>query len=253
MNQKLELVEDSSVDKIKNNKQEVIDSIATETDMRSDEDRIFIEDAVDNIIIDEKFKHKKINNDKQLSTSFYDDINNMLFSNKVITHGVITDVSTTIADNLRIEIDVVNHNDEFKKKFRISQDEINDELENLFILLGINSAKPSELLGKKVPLNHKHRGHHNYTYSIHWPPSSGLVSKIKYKTNRLLRNKNLISLTGNNRYEFKYLPTIKLYFSLLMLMVLSLQIPGFAGGVLTCSILSIISVMSVIHFSELVN
>lgn len=220
MSQITDLKDKNNLEDLEKNKKEIIDSVAQETGMESHSEKKLIENTVDNLILDEEFEDKNISQSKISETSIIEDIFNYLKGGKVITKGKITDVdkksTITGGDKLCVTINIDQNNDSYTKSFRYNN-EMSDELESLFILTGVMSASPSDLVGKMVPLTHDHRGGEKYEYEIHWPPKSGLISKMSYKTNRILRKLKIFNLAEGRQYDFKYKPSYRLYVFLFIL------------------------------------
>lgn len=229
------LARKEAVKDIENNKDEVVDSIAEETGMDTHRERKVIEDTIDNLIIDEDFENKTIEKDRITST-LSEDIKNIIKSGKVITYGEITNVSkSSRRDRLEVNISIPQNEDTHTERFRYRANSMSDKLEDLFLLTGINTSKPSELEGQKVPITHSHDGGDQYNYNIHWPPSEpGLIPKLLYKTNRAIRNNKFVSLTENDIYNAKYKPTLRMYILQLILFALApfFLLPSFIGGII---------------------
>lgn len=230
--------EQNSINDI-NDKDAIIDSIAEETGMDSDSDLLMIENAVNNLEIDQEFNDKNFNPDKKLSTSITEDIKNIITGGKVITEGTVTNIekkTRLTKQQIEVTIDLNEVNEQFTVDFEYNEETMSERLENFFILVGVKSGNPSDLIGKDVPLTHNHIGSDRYEYEIHWPPSSGLIPKIMYKSSRFCRNKKLVSLTGNKSYDFKYKPTVRAYLIMIFGIILSTFTPVFTVFLFTLSV-----------------
>lgn len=241
---------------ITDNKEQIVESVIDETGMDSDEDKELIENTVDNLALDQEFKDKEFSK-SEISTSLIEDIISLIKSNNVITEGEIINInksSDLFSGKLCVEIQPENTNETFTEEFNYEKDNMGNKLSKFFLLLGLESGKPSDLIGEKVPLNHNSLGDDKYNYKIHWPPESGLFPKIIYQSNRIGRKLRLVNLTDNKSYDLKYKPTIWSYVASFMIFFIAEMIgSGFTSITLTllflCSI-CVALVMNIFTFME---
>jgi hypothetical protein len=242
---------------ISKNKENLIESVVEETGMDTGEGREIVENTVNNMALDEEFASKKLEKD-QISTSLVKDIINTIKSDKVITRGKIVNVDklTSHFDGQKLSVKIKTHetNQTFTKEFSYSDDKLSEDLSKLFLLTDVESKKPSNLIGKRVPLNHTHQRNDRYDFNIHWPPKSGLSSKIAYKTNRIARKMRLVNLTGNDGYDFKYKPTIWSYVFTFLLFYSTEFIPNtfmiITLGLFSICLFCVLAVLSFVCFLE---
>lgn len=242
---------------ISENKEALIESVVEETGMDTDEGRKIVENTVNSMALDDEFESKQLQKD-QISTSLVKDIINTIKSDKVITRGKIVNVdkSTPRFDDEKLSVKIKTHetNQTFTEEFSYSHNKVSEDLSKLFLLTGVESGKPSNLIGKKVPLNHTRQGNDRYDFNIHWPPESGLSSKIAYRTNRIARRMRLVNLTGNGGYDFKYKPTIWSYVFTFLLFYSTEFIPNtfmiITLGLSSICLFFVLAVLSIVCFLE---
>lgn len=228
------MTETPTVDKIEENKEQIIESVSEETGLNNSPDRLLVRNAVDNLILDQEFEDEDLSEYQYSETTIIEDIMNFMKGGKVINSGKIVDISKSerYKNKLVITVKVSETEDTFTKSFHYN-DSMSENLKSLFALVGVKSGNPSDLLNKKVPIDITYQDGNNYDYEIHWPPKSGLLSKIYYKINRISRKCKFISLTENKSNNFNYKPTLRLYTLMTIVFIGSISFPipvlGFLG------------------------
>lgn len=242
-------------DEIEENKEQIIESVAKETGLNNSKDRLLVKNAVNNLILDQEFEDENLSEYEYFETSLIEDIVDFVKGGKVITEGKIIDISkaSSYQNKLVVTIKISETGDTFTKSFYYS-DSMSDDLKSFFAFVGVKSGNPSDLLNKKVPINVTYQDGDNYDYEIHWAPKSGLLSKISYKMNRISRKYKFISLTGNDSYDFKYKPTLRLYVLLTLVFMGSLSFPvvilGFIGFCISTASLFLVFIYHMVVILE---
>lgn len=173
----------------KKNKEELVETIASESDLDVEKNREMIERTIENMYLEEKFRNKE--SSTELEPSLIEDIKSTLI-NSTPSRGVakVTNVVEVRDGILELTFSIRGVDDQFTERFyhddnsrnAISSVRPREDLERLYKLAKTDITNPTDIIGKSVPVKPEKSG-----YSINYPPSEpGLGRRIFHHTLRRL-------------------------------------------------------------------
>lgn len=246
-------------EKLKENKGEVVESIAEETGMTSQNDKEIIGETIEEMYIDEAFSDMRFEETEKLSPSLWESI----ISKTSPSHGV-AEVSNVRSDDgyLQIRFKVRGTERFFTRTYDVGEDLEKDglegsfggrrtssrsreEFEKLVRLTESEINKPTTMIGSTIPIKPESKGD---DYSIHYPPkSTSIPTQFLYRIIRLFYNHDLVSYNPDkDRYDFSYTPNKKTWLLALAPFVLSAFTPPavsmtavMIGTLMICLVISV--------------
>lgn len=247
-----------SYEKLKENKGEVVESIAEETGMTSQNDKEIIGETIEEMYIDEAFSDMRFEETDQLSPSLWQSMT----SRTSPSHGV-AEVSNVRSDDgyLQIRFKVRGTEKFFTRTYDVGEDSEKDGLKGLFggrrtssrsreefeKLVRLTESKinkPTTMIGSTIPIKPESSGD---DYNIHYPPeSTSVTTQFLYKIVRLVYNHDLVSYNPDkDSYSFSYTPNKKSWLMALTPFILSAFTPSvialpalLVGTLIMCFVIS---------------